>query len=160
MAGCEGRISFDGVAGPSNRAYPVMSELSINFGQDRVAFEPGEEVAGTAFWRLDQPPRALELRLFWFTRGKGTEDAGVAETVRFDQPMPEETRAFRFRLPEAPYSFSGTLISLIWALELVVEPSKEVVRREITIAPGGREVRLDRVLTSDTKKPLFLWGAR
>jgi hypothetical protein len=60
-------------------------------------------------------------------------------------PLLEETRSFRFRLPEAPYSFSGKLISLVWALELVLEPSKEVTRREIIVAPGGQEVHLDSV---------------
>ena len=90
-----------------------MNELRINLEQNRTAFEPGEELTGIAGWRLESPPRTLELRLFWFTRGKGTEDVGVVATVRFDQPLSDETRPFRFRLPAAPYSFSGKLISLI-----------------------------------------------
>ena|SRR5437879_6330390 len=132
-----------------------MNELRIDTREGRKDFEPGDELNGTAVWKLDQQLRAIELRLFWFTRGKGTEDAGVVETVRFDRPMTEERRSFRFRLPEAPYSLSGKLISIVWALELVADPSKEVVRLEITVAPGGREVRLDSI---ETKKRDLSWS--
>ncbi len=37
--------------------------------------------------------------------------------------------------PRSPYSFSGKLISLIWALELVALPGREAARTEITLAP-------------------------
>ena len=127
----------------------MMSALNIQLNEARNVFEPGDEITGTASWKLAQPPRAIELRLFWFTRGKGTSDAGVVETVRFDHPSAGDTRPFRFRLPEAPCSFSGKLISLIWALELVAEPSKETMRLRITVAPGGREVRLDSIPISE-----------
>jgi len=122
-----------------------MNRLRIELSEDRSSFAPREELTGVVGWSLDKPATAVELRLFWFTRGKGTEDAAVARTVRFDRPLPDETRSFSLVLPEAPYSFSGKLISLIWALELVVEPSKEVVRREILIAPERREIRLGNV---------------
>jgi hypothetical protein len=135
-----------------------MSELRIALKQDRAAFQPGEDLFGAAYWKLDSPAQALEIRLFWFRRGKGTEDAGVVHTVRFDEPMPEEARSFRFTLPTATYSFSGKLISLIWALELVTEPAREVQRLEITIAPGGQEVLLDTAPEDGArKKPSFAW---
>ena len=122
-----------------------MTELTIATSEDRTAYQPGEEVMGDVHWKLDKPEGVLELRLFWFTRGKGVEDAGVVETVRFDRPQQEETRTFRFRLPDSPYSFSGKLISLVWALELVAEPAKDVHRLEITMAPGGKEIQLGSV---------------
>jgi hypothetical protein len=119
-----------------------MSELKLALREERTSFEPRDEVVGAAYWKLDKPAEAVELRLFWFTRGKGTEDARVVETVRFDNPQIEEARQFRFRLPEGPYSFSGRLISLLWAIELVVMPSKEVRRVEITMGPDGAETVL------------------
>jgi hypothetical protein len=122
-----------------------MSELKILLPDNSTAFEPGEEATGSASWELEKPPRDLELRLFWFTRGRGIEDAGLAETLRFEQPQLRETRPFRFRLPQMPYSFEGQLISLVWALELIVEPSKEVTRCEIVVAPGRQPVRLGSV---------------
>ena len=137
-----------------------MSDLKIELSEGRTAYAPGEELTGTVSWKLEKPPRAVELRLFWFTRGRGSEDAGVVERVRFDHPLPEEARPFRFRLPEAPCSFSGKLISLRWAVELVAEPSKAVGRQEITIAPGGEEVVLDSLPETKPKKRWFQWGAR
>ena len=128
-----------------------MSKLKIDVDNARTTFEPGEELTGRAVWQLDQPARALELRLFWFTRGTGTEDAGIAQTIRFEQPLNQETRAFRFALPQAPYSFSGKLICLVWALELVVEPSREVTRQELIVAPGCQEVRLESIASEPAK---------
>ncbi|HZR20468.1 MAG TPA: hypothetical protein VFE51_24515 [Verrucomicrobiae bacterium] len=125
-----------------------MTELSIELAQEQTAFKPAEAVRGKVSWTVDPPPQFMELRLFWFTRGKGTEDAGIVQTVRFDQPLPHETRSFEVCLPEAPYSFSGKLISLVWALELVAYPSKQVARREIEMGPDGKEVRIESVQTS------------
>jgi hypothetical protein len=137
-----------------------MSVLKIELSAGRTAFAPGEELTGAATWKLEKPPRAVELRLFWFTRGWGTEDAGVVETVRFDHPLPEEARPFRLRLPEAPYSFSGKLMSLHWAVELVARPSKAVARQDITIAPGAEEVVLDSFPETKPKKRWFQWATR
>jgi hypothetical protein len=132
-----------------------MNVMTIELSRDRASFEPGDEAIGSVSWNLSRPAQCMELRLFWFTRGKGTEDVGVAETVRFEKPSSSETRSFRFRVPEAPYSFSGKLISLTWALELIAYPSKEVVRREIVIAPGGREVQLGSVVQGNLKQRGF-----
>jgi hypothetical protein len=137
-----------------------MNDLKIQLASGRAAFEPGEEITGTAAWKLDKPPRSVELRLFSFTRGQGDEDAGVAETVRFDHALPEDSRPFRFRLPDGPYSFSGKLFSLVWALELVVEPSKENARQEITIAPGAKTVQLDSLPETKARKRSFPWFRR
>jgi len=128
-----------------------MNELKIELRPARTNFAPGEELAGMASWILDQTPRAMEQRLFWFTKGAGNEDVGVVETVRFDHPAAQESRPFRLRLPESPYSFSGKLITLAWALELVAEPSQTVARADIVVAPNGREVQLQAA--SETPTP-------
>ena len=119
-----------------------MSQLKIAVRDDRVQFYPGDEIVAAACWKLDQPPKSAEARLFWFTRGKGTQDVNIVETVRFDNPQIEESKPARFRLPEAPYSFSGKLVSLIWALELVAEPGNESARVELTVSPTGQEILL------------------
>src|SRR5690349_739652 len=112
-----------------------MTELKIDLAGDRTTFEPGEELNGTVSWRGEPAPRNLELRLFWFTRGKGIEDAGVVEHLTLEQPLAQETRSFHFRLPPAPYSCVGSLVSVTWALELIAYPEKSVVRKEIEIGP-------------------------
>ena len=124
-----------------------MTELRIELAGDRVAFNPGEELAGSVNWSGEQGPRSLELRLFWFTRGKGIEDVGLIENLHFEQPLAQETRSFRLKLPQAPYSCLGTLVSVIWALELIAYPSKAVTRQEIMVGPGRKAVQLGTVAT-------------
>lgn len=119
-----------------------MSELKILLRDERLNYRPGETIEGVAGWRLDQPPKGVELRLFWFTRGKGTEDVGVVNSMNFPSPQPEEGRKFSFTLPADPWSFSGQLVSVIWALELVAQPGNHSTRVEIVVSPTGREIQL------------------
>ena len=119
-----------------------MNNLKIGLRDERKSFQPGEELTGAAGWELDKAPESIEVRLLWFTQGKGTEDVTVVNTVRFEAPKAAEARPFQFRLPPAPYSFSGKLISLLWAVELVALPKKQSARAAFVMAPGGKEVVL------------------
>ena len=116
-----------------------MSDLRIEVADSRRVFKPGDVVEGRVSWTVTGASSA-ELRLFWYTRGKGTEDVGLVDTVVFANPQPADQRTFRFTLPDGPYSFSGALISIIWAIELILEPGSSVERREIVMSPGAREV--------------------
>jgi hypothetical protein len=120
----------------------VMDRLDIILPGDRMVFAPRETVAGRLEWALEANPRCLELSLFWYTAGKGTRDVGVVETARLDAPGAYGAKDFSFHLPEGPYSFSGRLISLLWALEVTCTPGSAMVRREITVSPTGREIAL------------------
>lgn len=120
-----------------------MNNLHIELSGDRRQHTPGAEITGQVAWEFPAAPAALELRLFWYTRGKGTTDTEVVQTVRFDYPRPADRREFRVRLPAAPFSFSGKLISLIWALELVALPSNAAARVEFIVSPTGEEILLE-----------------
>ena len=133
-----------------------MPTLSIQLESDKSAFRPGEKVAGTVSWQLEDHPREVELRLLWYTQGKGDEDAGLAETMSFDQPSPSDQRSFHFALPEGPYSFSGSLISLTWALELGTRPGDQCERREITLTPTGQEILLEALPQAAGELPFGL----
>lgn len=119
-----------------------MSELRIEFAGGRTACRPGEPLSGRVTWRVDDQPESAELRLFWYTSGKGTQDVGVVETMTFASPRMDDHRDFTLPLPREPYSFSGTLISLIWAIELIVEPGHHVERQEFTLSSTGEEIVL------------------
>ncbi len=119
-----------------------MEKLSIVLNEDKAAFAPREMIRGTIRWSLDVGVRRLELSLFWYTAGKGTRDVGVIETMQFDEPGAVGWKDFSFTLPDGPYSFSGKLISLIWALELTCSPGSEIARREIVVSPTGHEILL------------------
>ncbi len=139
-----------------------MNSLRIETLDGGAAYGPREEIAGRASWSLEKPPDAVELRLFWYTQGKGTQDVGIVRSVRFDGAGREDRREFRFTLPEAPYSCSGKLVSVCWALELVALPSGQTGRFEFTMAPGGKEIVLPEApeLAAEERKkiPGFLRG--
>ena len=119
-----------------------MSQLAINLADGRTAFWPGETIDVEAGWDTDQPVESAELRLVWYTRGKGNEDVSVVETITIENAAARGYEKRQLELPLAPYSFSGKIVSLVWALELVLLPGGESTRVDITIAPQGREVVL------------------
>jgi hypothetical protein len=119
-----------------------MNAVSISTREGRTEFSPGERIEATAEWQLAEPPRAVEVRLVWYTRGKGDTDVCIVDETRFDHPQPFDRRSCEFALPEAPYSFSGKLVSLVWAVEAVVEPGGNSQRLDIVVAPNGRELDL------------------
>jgi hypothetical protein len=116
--------------------------LRIDLDDDRRWYLPGDTVSGRAVWRLDEPVDAVELRLFWHTNGKGTEDVEIVDSLRMEAADHTGERSFAFRLPSGPYSFSGSLITLAWAIELVVLPGGDTERIELVVAPTPVEVRL------------------
>ena len=115
-----------------------MDDLQIILPQK--SYQPGERLKGRVNWNLGNQPKTMEIRLFWYTRGKGTEDATVFETLPIEASHLLGEKEFELTLPVGPYSFSGQMISLIWALEFVVEPGKACRREEIVISPTGQEV--------------------
>lgn len=118
------------------------NELGLFIEDNRTAFKPGDTLALSVLWALPARPDSLEVRLFWYTRGKGTEDVEIlaTEKIACDDAAGEDR--VRFTLPVAPWSFSGKLISLIWAAELIAEPGSRVARCEFVLSPTGQEVLL------------------
>ena len=137
-----------------------MSELRLETYQNQTAFVPGSALEGIASWQVDQPPRSAEVRLIWYTQGKGTRDVKTVSVQRFDNPQPTDSQIFQLTLPGQPYSFSGKLISLVWALELVLEPGNLAQRLEITIGPGGKEVELPTEASKNGVTPFPGPGSR
>ena len=120
-----------------------MVDLRVELENPEAIFRPGETIQGTASWSLAEAPEALEVRLFWFTQGKGDRDIGIVETTALDGAGREGGRDFTFTAPPAPLSFSGKLISLVWAVELVALPEGDAGRRELVISHTGEEIRID-----------------
>lgn len=118
-----------------------MNDLRIE--TEYEVFYPGNQAVVTAVWSLDKEPESLELRLVWNTSGKGDQDLKVVQIHRIDVPAAQGRKDLTLTLPWGPYSFSGKLISLIWALELVVFPDGDSARKEIVIGPNAQEVVLN-----------------
>jgi len=107
--------------------------------------DPGSEVDLIITWDLNSEPTSLELRQVWNTSGKGDRDLKIINVDTIPVSSKHGNQRMSVVLPWGPYSFSGKLISLTWAFELVALPSKESVRHEFTMAPSGEEVRLQSV---------------
>jgi hypothetical protein len=116
--------------------------LNIAIDDNRRKFSPCETLAGRVTWTVGVDPKSAELRLFWYTSGKGTQNVGIVQAIPFGSPQRSDRREFRLVLPQEPYSCSGSLISIIWALELIVEPHARTERVEFTMGPNGNEVIL------------------
>lgn len=122
----------------------MPSSLSLQLDENTQAIVPGGILKGTARWHSDVPHARIELRLFWFTNGKGTQDLHIIQTLPLPF-SPSGTEDFQIQLPHSPYSMSGRLITLTWALELVLEPGGEATRKEFILSPNGREILLTPV---------------
>lgn len=120
-----------------------MDTLSIETVNHRTVFPPGGDLDGVVSWQSDSPARSLELRLFWHTTGRGRSDVQVVAIRRFDQPADRERRDFHFVLPDSPYSFSGKIINLQWALELIAQPSGECCRFDLAVSPSESPIALN-----------------
>ena len=126
-----------------------MDEVNPGFIQvethdGTVSFRPGETVEGMVRWDFPESPGEIEVRLFWSTAGKGDQDLEVVQTIPFTDPGAQGSRTFQMRLPEGPYSFSGKLITLTWALEAVAQPGDRAAHIEIVVSPTGQEIGLHR----------------
>jgi hypothetical protein len=119
--------------------------IRLGIRENKTTFRPGETISGAVLWEFEDAPSLAEVRLLWFTRGKGSEDGATVETVKFDTPPAADTREFSFTAPNGPYSFSGTLIAVLWAVEFIEEPGEEFQRIEITIAPDAKEIALPKI---------------
>ena len=122
----------------SDQTAEIRTEL------DNVAFVPEETVRGTVTWRAAQTPREVILRLFYYTEGKGTRDVHLREVVEHSIHGSKGSETFRIAAPRRPYSFSGKLISLQWAVEAIFFPSMDSQSRDIVVGPGRQELRLEK----------------
>ena len=116
--------------------------IQIQVDEGRTAFRPGEMISGSISWSLPVAPAQVTLELFWTTRGKGTVDSEVVQSVQIKHPAAAAEQRFELKTPNSPYSFSGKLVSLLWGLRLIIHPSQEQAQVNLTISPTGAEINL------------------
>ncbi len=123
-----------------------MSELEIITEGGVTGFVPGETLRGEVTWAGVSAPGKLELQLLWYTEGKGTRDGQVVASRTIETAGASGRSPFEFTLPGGPYSYSGRLISILWALEVVATPGKEMSRIQIEVGPMKKAVSLDAAM--------------
>ncbi|MEK8024241.1 MAG: hypothetical protein AAB229_10600 [Candidatus Hydrogenedentota bacterium] len=127
----------------------IAAQCEVKLREGRTEYRPGETIKGSAAWLCEKAPSSAEIRLFWHTTGRGTRDMDIVATQKVDALMEHGAAEFSFTLPPAPYSFSGKLISIVWAVELVLQPFNEAARAEFTMGPAGKSIVLHKRIEVD-----------
>lgn len=118
---------------------------TLQLNQDPTTLVPGQIIDGVVGWESKDPPSRPILRLFWYTEGRGTQDVSVVEELALPDDRSSCRGHFQFTIPDAPYSFRGPLITLKWALELVLNRGRNVERVELIVSPWVEQVTLAKV---------------
>jgi hypothetical protein len=110
---------------------------------DERLCEPGQTLRGMVRWEWDdrRAERNVKVRLLWYTEGKGTEDCGVVGEHAVDASANSGQDRFTFALPPFPWTYAGHLLSVVWAVEALVEPGDDVCRETLVCAPGRETMR-------------------
>lgn len=104
-------------------------------------YQPNMTVTGEVLWDFKKKPRSLTLQLVWYTQGRGSKDKRVLEKQKIATSQ-RGMEAFQFELPEGPYSFSGKLISLTWAIECFSKSPSLLIQQDIIVSPNKAEIIL------------------
>lgn len=114
---------------------------------------------GTVQWSGPQQPESARLQLFYFTEGQGTRDVVVEARQAFTAPLAHDNREFEFQLPPTPWSFSGKLVSVHWAIELILNrpPRDDLARLELIVSPTHEVI--DLYDHSDAPNKSTVWQA-
>lgn len=119
-----------------------MMKLSLTCEQP--AFVPGDIISGTIRWTdIKENSEQIDVRLIWYTRGKGQRNHEVLDTITIANPQKNGESGFQFAVPHRPYSFSGKLVSLVWSIEAIVFPDLEAEQLEVVISRDGKEIILN-----------------
>lgn len=116
----------------------------ITITVERKDLRPFETVTGRVEWRLEVVPKDLELRLCWFTRGRGTEESETVESMSLGDTA-NGACEFSFVLPGEPWSVDGPLIGIAWALEVVAKKQGGLALEELVVSPDRKECKLGEV---------------
>ncbi|GHC55629.1 hypothetical protein [Roseibacillus persicicus] len=123
---------------------------------DHFHHQPFQELTGRVRITGSLPAKKMELRVFWFTRGRGDEEAKVLhrqEISPHDSLVP-----FAWKLPPAPYSFAGKLITLAWAVEVVDEKEQSLDLVPFLLSPSGEEMQLEALKDSTPKGKVAIFS--
>ena len=129
----------------------MPSPITIEVDHQHTEFTPGDTISGKVTWEKTEHMEEIALRLFWFTTGRGTQEINVVTELKW--PSSQQQANFSMILPQEPYSFTGTLIALSWALEAVALPNEENSERyTFELTPDGQAITLTPVTHLVTAK--------
>lgn len=115
-------------------------EVEILLDSKGGVLRPGQTLSGGCRLNTAFPVavKRVELSVLWYTMGKGDTDEGVIHfaTVAENEEI-DARRAFTFSvtLPEAPWSYDGKIVKILWAVRVRVFPKNG---KEISTEEGFR----------------------
>lgn len=121
-----------------------MTSVQLTMREIGDGVLPGARIEGEVEWRSASDYTELIVSVFWYTEGRGTEDIGVVAEERIAISGTDGGQRVVFTLPTSPWSFSGRLITLGWAVEANLEPRGPTSRVEFVMAPERTERTLHR----------------
>lgn len=110
----------------------AKADIEISFQGSEDSFDiplyrPGQSAHGNITIFPDERVKCnhLHVRLLWHTEGRGTKYKEVIEEDdvfqgEFQAGMPRSF-SFQFSLPQAPWSYEGHYISVVWGVEVQVD---------------------------------------
>ena len=120
---------------------PSNNGLEIEL--DHFNHQPFQALKGRVRLTAPSSAQSLELRVFWFTRGRGDEEAEILHRIELN---PHQLLSdFSWELPAAPYSFAGQLITLAWAVEVVDQDEQSLDLVPFLLSPTGEEIQLEAI---------------
>ena len=126
--------------------------MEINVDYQNTEYTPGDTISGKVKWSPNmvegEKNKHVVLNLFYYTSGRGAKDIYIVENLSWNKSQLEAD--FSFVLPEKPYGFSGQLITLQWALELIVS-SKSTMLYEFNLSPTGQQIVLEKLKDSNSR---------
>lgn len=131
----------------------------ITLSVERKDLRPFESVTGRVEWQLEIAPKDLELRLCWFTRGRGTEESRTVEALALGDTA-SGAREFSFVLPGEPWSVDGRLIGIAWALEVVAKKQGGLALEELVVSPDRKARKLGEVTEPRSSGKAAKWLKR
>lgn len=132
-----------------------MDKISIQLKDGKISYQPGEKICGELEWDLTQEVENIAINVFWYTEGMGDQDSEIAETEIIKSPLKSDRQSFKIELPMAPYSYSGKITSLKWALEATTLKNKVKDVKEFSMMPENKEIILPEIKKDISKAQKF-----
>ncbi len=133
-----------------------MDKISIQLKDAKISYHPGEKISGEVEWDLTQEVKEIAINVFWYTEGIGDQDSEIAESEIIKLPLKSDRQSFEIELPMAPYSYSGQITSLKWAIEATTLKDKVKDVKEFSMTPGNKEIILPEIKEDLSKAQNFL----
>src|ERR1043165_7353473 len=111
-----------------------MNSIAIEIADEARFFKPGQKLKGSAVWTAAPVPHRVEVRLFWFTSGAAPTQVRIVNRSVIKNVKDRRFTTFEFTMPPGPWSFAGRLVTLHWAVEAILFPSRASAITRITLS--------------------------